>query len=99
MKKNQVLMGGRELLSSTAEIQGGYVNLHGESFYRIRNYDRMDPFFISVVSDSNHWMFVSSNGALTCGRRNPASALFPYVTEDKIHDSQELTGPRTMVLA
>ncbi len=79
-------------------VKGDYVDLDGEPFYRIRNHDRMAPFFISVVSDSNHWMFTSSNGALTCGRRNPGSALFPYTTEDKIHDAQDLTGPKTIIL-
>jgi len=91
--------GDCRLHSSNATVQGDYVDLDGERFYRIRNYDRMAPFFISVVSDSNHWMFTSSNGALTCGRRNPENALFPYITEDKIHDAQSLTGPQTIIQA
>ena len=68
----------------SAQGAEGYVDLHGRRFFQIADYDRMAPFFMSVVSDSDHWMFISSNGWLTCGRRNPDSALFPYYTEDKI---------------
>ena len=99
MTQKKIFIGERELHSSSATVKGEYVDLDGELFYRIQNHDRMAPFFISIVSDSNHWMFTSSNGALTCGRRNPESALFPYTTEDKIHDAQDLTGPKTIILA
>ncbi len=98
MTQKKIFIGDRALRSSSAAVKGEYVDLDGERFYRVRNHDRMAPFFISVVSDSNHWMFTSSNGALTCGRRNPESALFPYTTEDKIHDAQDLTGPKTIIL-
>ena len=36
--------------------------------YKISNVDRMDPFLMSLTSSDNHWMFISSNGALTAGR-------------------------------
>lgn len=98
MSKRKVLIGGCELYPSGAGVEGGYVDLDGEPFYRIHHYDHMAPFFMSVVSDSNHWLFISSNGSLTCGRRNPESALFPYVTDDKIRDSQEQTGSKTIIL-
>ena len=98
MESQKVFIGGCGFIPSTGEVEGGFVELDGEQFYRIRNHDRMAPFFMSIVSDSNHWMFISSNGALTCGRRNPASALFPYYTEDQIQDSKEQTGPKTIVL-
>ncbi len=98
MKQTRVFLGGCELQSSAAEVEGDYVELDGELFYRIQNHNRMAPFFMSVVSDSNHWMFISSNGALTCGRRNPAGALFPYYTDDKIQDAQDQTGPKTILL-
>ncbi|MBT8400000.1 MAG: hypothetical protein KJO98_05950, partial [Rhodothermia bacterium] len=52
----------------------------------------------SIVSSSDQWLFISSNGALTAGRRNPEHALFPYYTVDKIHDSQGITGGRTAFL-
>ena len=53
---------------------------------------------MTIVSDSDHWMFISSNGGLTCGRRNPENALFPYYTDDKIHDASGTTGPLCILL-
>jgi hypothetical protein len=57
----------------------------------------MPPFFMSLVSDSDHWLFISSNGALTAGRKDPDHALFPYYTDDRIHDSQDQTGSKTIL--
>ena len=76
----------------------GAVHEGAEDFYRIANYDRMRPFFLSLVSAGDHWMFVSSTGALTAGRGDADHALFPYYTEDKIHDSAGITGSRTLLL-
>ena len=58
----------------------------------------MRPFFMSIVSDSNHWMFISSTGSLSAGRKNSDSALFPYYTDDKITESEEVTGSKTFLL-
>jgi hypothetical protein len=52
----------------------------------------MPPFFMSLVSGADHWLFISSTGGLTAGRTNADSALFPYETEDKITAHHELTG-------
>ncbi|MCW8849750.1 MAG: hypothetical protein OQJ81_07190, partial [Melioribacteraceae bacterium] len=49
------------------------------------------------MSNSDHWMFISSNGGLTAGRKNPDNALFPYYTDDVIHASNEITGSKTIV--
>ena len=68
-------------------VSGEFVTLGKERFYAIHNVDKMPPFFISVVSSSDHWLFVSSTGGLTAGRVSPEQALFPYITVDKIHDS------------
>jgi hypothetical protein len=78
-------------------VDGRLVDLDGERYYRIGRYDRMDPFFMSVVSDSDHWMFLSSTGGLTAGRRDPDNALFPYYTDDRIHDASETTGSISLV--
>jgi hypothetical protein len=78
-------------------VDGRLVDLAGERYYRIGHYDRMDPFFMSVVSDSDHWMFLSSTGGLTAGRRDPDNALFPYYTDDRIHDASETTGSISLV--
>ncbi len=80
-----------------SDVEGRLVDLEGERFYRIGHYDLMDPFFMSVVSDSDHWMFLSSTGALTAGRRDPDNALFPYYTDDRIHDASETTGAVSLV--
>ncbi|MCW5552532.1 MAG: hypothetical protein KIS67_10300 [Verrucomicrobiae bacterium] len=82
---------------STAPVHGQLVSLEGEEFYRIANHDRLRPFFLTLVSDADHWMFLSSTGALTAGRRDPDLALFPYYTDDKIHDSAEITGSKTLL--
>jgi len=70
---------------------------HGnESYFKIANHDAMRPFFMSIVSDSNHWMFISSNGGLSAGRKNPEYALFPYYTDDKITESAHITGSKSI---
>jgi hypothetical protein len=86
------------LLSTPAGPPAGtFVDLEGGRCYRVSDYDAMPPFFMSLVSDADHWLFLSSNGALTAGRRDPDHALFPYVTDDRIHDSQEQTGCLTVL--
>lgn len=74
------------------------VSLDEELFYKIENINAMPPFFMSIVSNSNHWMFISSNGALTAGRKNSDISLFPYYTDDKITESIEHTGSKTILL-
>ncbi len=72
------------------------VEINGEVFQRISNANTMRPFFMSIVSDSDHWMFISSNGGLSAGRKNPDYALFPYYTDDKITESADLTGSKSI---
>ncbi|XOV86428.1 MAG: hypothetical protein ACFHX7_15850 [Pseudomonadota bacterium] len=72
-------------------------DLDGMDCYAIHNVDAMADFFMSLASASDHWLFVSSNGGLTAGRVSPDTALFPYVTVDKIHDSTLHTGSRTLI--
>ena len=79
------------------EVKGQFITIDGERFYEIANYDAMQPFFISLASDTDLWMYLSSTGGLTCGRRSPQEALFPYYTDDKITESYEFTGPRTEI--
>jgi hypothetical protein len=91
-------VGEAPLRREAGKVEGGHIEAGGERFYRIVNYDAMPPFLMSIVSDSDHWMFVSSTGALTAGRGDPDCALFPYYTDDRIHDSQEQTGGKTVIL-
>ncbi|MEV8510691.1 hypothetical protein [Dactylosporangium sp. NPDC051484] len=76
---------------------GSLVELDGRPFYRIENHDAMEPFLMSVASSSDHWLFLASNGALTAGRRTPDLALFPYYTDDRIYESLDRTGGRTVL--
>ena len=76
---------------------GDFTDIDGERYYAIHNVDRMPPFFISVVSSFDHWLFASSTGGLSAGRVSPDTALFPYITVDRIHESVLHTGPRTLV--
>ncbi|MCB8983958.1 MAG: hypothetical protein H6659_09045 [Ardenticatenaceae bacterium] len=76
---------------------GEFVQLLGETYYRIHHYDQMPPFFMSLVSGADHWLFIASTGGLTAGRVNADSALFPYETEDKITTHSDDTGSKTIL--
>ncbi|RZV44315.1 MAG: hypothetical protein EX267_07000 [Acidimicrobiia bacterium] len=69
----------------------------GRAMYRISNIDEMDPFLMTIVSNSDLWMFVSTTGALTAGRVEPADCLFPYETEDRLHATGRRVGPITIL--
>jgi hypothetical protein len=81
----------------TSNVVGQFINMQGERYYAIRNMQNMSPFFISLISDSDHWLFVSSTGGLTAGRVSPETALFPYAPVDKIHESMGNTGCKTLL--
>ena len=72
------------------------VTIDHEKYFVINQIDSLRPFFMSIVSESDHWMFISSNGGLSAGRRNAEYALFPYYTDDKITESVEVTGCKTI---
>jgi len=86
------------LITGTKEAQVAIkrILIEGEKYFKISNNDLMRPFFMSIVSDSNHWMFISSNGGLTAGRKNSDYSLFPYYTDDKITESAEITGSKSI---
>lgn len=75
-----------------------YIQLGGDRYFKIPDSDALRPFFMSIVSDSDHWMFISSNGGLSAGRKNADYALFPYYTDDKITESAEITGSKSIFL-
>ena len=94
------IFAGKTLLKSPDRaVSGSFVERDGQTFYRIEHFDQMRPFFMSLVSHSDHWMFISSNGGLTAGRRDENSALFPYYTDDKITKGIHETGPITLIRA
>ncbi len=90
-------VGHSRLYPNDNRCSGQLVERYGESWYRISNYDQLPPFLITLASVGNHWLFISSSGALTCGRHNAEHALFPYVTDDKLHDTAHDTGSKTLV--
>jgi hypothetical protein len=83
--------------TDSSTVSGEFIDFVGERCYVIRNVDQMDPFFITLISNVDHWLFISSNGGLTAGRVSPATALFPYITVDKIHASTPHTGSKTIL--
>ena len=83
---------------SDGDVQGEFVMRLGETFYKIRNYDHLAPFFMSLVSSSNHWLFISSSGGLSAGRISAEQALFPYYTDDKLTENNENTGSKSIML-
>ncbi len=91
-----IRIGENILQTEHGKVTGNQVIIEGEQFYRIGNSNAMRPFFMSIVSESNHWMFISSNGGLSAGRKNSEYALFPYYTDDKITESSEITGSKTI---
>ena len=94
---NHFFLGNSPILSCQQEATGQFVQIGEEKFYQIKNFESMQPFFISLASDSNLWMYISSTGGLTAGRRNPDQALFPYYTDDKINESAEIPGSKTIL--
>ena len=81
----------------SGEVSGSFVDIEGERYYAIGNVDKIAPFLISLVSDSDHWIFISSNGGITAGRVSPETALFPYVNVDRIYESTPHTGSKTLL--
>ena len=77
----------------------GPITINGESFMYIDGIEQFPVFFLTMVSASNHWFFIASNGSLSAGRESPESALFPYYTVDRIMDDWNCTGPQTIVLS
>src|ERR1700679_476783 len=75
----------------------GFVVIDGLEMYRIPEYDRLEPFLISVTSESDLWMYVSSTGGLTAGRVDAEHALFPYESVDRLHRGQGISGPATLL--
>lgn len=85
----------RASTSVAPEPLGSLVDAFGGRYHRIAQVDRLPPFFMNVVSSSDLWLFVASNGGLTAGRCDSDQALFPYQPVDRIYDSAGTNGPVT----
>lgn len=94
----KLYFGNASLHAETKPVSLETVTINEDTYFKIKNYNQMNPFFMTVVSNVDLWMFISSTGGLTCGRKNAESALFPYDTDDKIHDSIETTGSHTILI-
>jgi hypothetical protein len=84
---------GGDGVREEGERAEGLLEIDGAEFYVVPGVDRMAPFLMSVVSDGDRWMFVSSGGALVAGRGDAKRSLFPYVTDDRLHAAADATGP------
>ena len=82
---------------ASKKVELSFVNIEGLEYLKMANYDLMDPFFMTIVSNSDHWLYISSAGGMTAGRRNSDHALFPYYTEDKLNDMRHTTGPKALI--
>jgi len=92
-----VFIGDTPIHRPALQVTGEFVSLLGELYYKISHSDAMPPFFMSIVSGADHWLFISSSGGLTAGRVHTDRALFPYYTEDKLTDNSENTGAKTIL--
>ena len=97
-KNHHIYYGNTPQKINVDVVQGEYVPFLDENYYCIRNYDSLEPFFMTLVSSSDHWLFISTTGGLTAGRIDSAHALFPYYTVDKITENSENTGRKTILL-
>ena len=95
---SQLFIGDTIQKRAEREVKGEYVTMLGSTFYKIKNYDGMPPFFMSIVSSSNHWLFISSTGGLSAGRVSAEQSLFPYYTDDKLTENSENTGNKSILL-
>ena len=84
MGKDSIFFGDAKLNYGEKEVSGKYAIIDGEDFFLIENYSKMRPFFMTIVSANDHWLFIASNGGLSAGRKNPEQSLFPYYSDDKI---------------
>ncbi|MDC0392221.1 hypothetical protein OAM80_00365 [Gammaproteobacteria bacterium] len=96
INKKDLYLGDSLINSSDLNIEGKEVVIKNENFYKISNVNKMKPFFMSIVSAYDHWLFISSTGALSAGRKNSNNALFPYYTDDKISESHDVTGNKSI---
>ncbi len=76
---------------------GDLVSIDGETYYRISSSQNLAPFFMTIPSNTDLWMFITSRGGLTAGRVDADRSLFPYQTVDLLHDAHRHTGPITLI--
>lgn len=93
-----VRLAGARYRTGAAEVSGEHVMLDGEPYICIHNVEALKPFFMSIVSDGDLWIFAGSNSPFTAGRSDADHALFPYQTVDKIVRHPDSAGAMTILL-
>ena len=68
MITKSIYIGKKEMSFSEKEVKGKLIHFDNENYYKIFNSDAMRPFFMSIVSFSDHWMHSRGDPA---GRRRP----------------------------
>lgn len=97
MNQSYFKIADQPLQFQNEEVSGSFVKMGEVLFYKVNHVDQMPPFFMSIVSHDEHWMFIGANGALTAGKRNEEQALFPYYTDDKILSAEGKVGSSTTI--
>jgi hypothetical protein len=90
-----ISFGSTAIYPRQRSVLGDFVEDDGRTWYRITDIDSLPPFLVSVTNPADIWIFISTTGGITAGRVSRESALFPYVTGDKIDDACTHTGSLT----
>jgi hypothetical protein len=98
MDTSRIMMGDTILNHNDTTPAGAFVTVDSREWYRITDYDHMPAFFMSIVNPDDLWIFLSSTGGITAGRRDRNRALFPYTTVDRVTEGHATTGSLTSVL-
>ena len=69
----------------------------GAEYWEIDGLEHWTDCLLSVVGAGDHWMYVSTSGGLSAGRRDASRRLFPYETDDRLHHAASQTGPITLI--
>jgi hypothetical protein len=87
-----------EILASRNQLSRfeGFLSLDGQEMYRISGHDELEPFLITLCTESDLWMYLSSTGGVTAGRFDSDHTIFPYETEDRLHKAHGISGPYTL---
>ncbi len=75
----------------------GLAILDGTEYYVIPEVDRLESFLVAVVSPDDHWLYASSSGGLAAGRVDAEGSLFPYRTDDLLHQVHGFSGGFTAI--
>ena len=78
-------------------LGAGPVDAFGDRLLAIDRVEGIAPFLMTVVGDSDLWMYLSSAQGLTCGRGEAERCLFPYETDDRLHRVGGQVGPVTIL--